>query len=486
MRSNSNNLFHLLVKAAEENPDQTFFIYKDKKNSYREALDKTKKLANFLRKRGIESGDRILLNIGNIPEFLYSYFASTQLGAIAVLVNPTTKRHELKYYLNETHPKIVISSIDQIENFKIGNDFLYNPENIIVHDGNAGENHLLSIIENEEPYDNYEELEPASPTAIIFTSAMDGYPLGAMINHRAILETAKATSSILMGESDTFLTALPLFHSFGLTSSLFIPLYNQVPFYLLKRFSPKKLLKILTNSEITIFCGVPLMFHFLDMVMEESMKFPKMRAWVSGGEAISVNLQIKYKQRYNIEIRQGYGLTEASPIVTWNLLERENKFGSIGLPMPYNEVQILVNGGFGKPGETGEIIAKGVNVIRGYYKRMDKTKEFIIDGWLHTGDIGKIDEEGYFYIRDRKKDMILKGGFNVYPKEVERILGNHPDVSEVQVLGHIQELDDSSRNESIEAIIYRKKGKAISDKSFLSWCKENISSYKIPDIIHIK
>lgn len=486
MRSNANNLFHLLVKAAEENPDQTFFIYKDKKCSYREALDKAKKLANFLRKRGIESGDRILLNIGNIPEFLYSYFASIQLGAIAILVNPATKRHELKYYLNETQPKIVISSLDQMENFRIDNDFLYNPENIIVHDGNAGENHLMSIIENEEPYNSYEELESTSPAAIIFTSAMDGYPLGAMINHRAIFETAKATSSILVGESDIFLTALPLFHSFGLTSSLFIPLYNQIPFYLLKRFSPKKLLKILSSSEITIFCGVPLMFHLLDMVMEEGMKFPHMRAWVSGGEAISINLQNKFKQRYNIEIRQGYGLTEASPIVTWNLLERENKFGSIGLPMPYNEVRILANGGFGKPGETGEIIAKGVNVIRGYYKRMDKTKEFIIDGWLHTGDIGTIDEEGYFYIRDRKKDMILKGGFNVYPKEVERILSNHPDVSRVQVLGHIQELDDSSRNESIEAIIFRKKGKSISEKSFLSWCKENISSYKIPDIIQIK
>jgi long-chain acyl-CoA synthetase len=486
MRSNVNNLFHLLVKAAEENPDYTFFIYNNKKHSYRDILKKTRKFANFLRKRGIEGGDRILLYIGNTPEFIYAYFAAVQLGVISILVNPATKRHELKYYLDETDPKIVISSSQQLENFKIDDESLYNPENIILIDGDGNENDLNSIIENEEPYNKYEELEPVYPTSIIFTSAMDGYPLGAMIDHRAILETAKATSSILIGDSDIFLTALPLFHSFGLTSSLFIPLYNQVPFYLLKRFSPKKLLEIISSYDITVFCGVPLMFHFLDMVMEESMEFPKMRVWVSGGESISVNLQTRFKQKYNIEIRQGYGLTEASPIVTWNLLGRTNKFGSIGLPMPYNDVQIITDGRFGKPGDIGEIIAKGVNVITGYYKRMDKTKEFIIDGWLHTGDIGTTDEEGYFYISDRKKDMILKGGFNVYPKEVEKILRYHPDVSEVQVIGHIQKRDDSSRVESIEAIVYRKKGKDISEKSFLNWCKENISSYKIPDIVQIK
>ena len=222
MRSNVNNLFHLLVKAAEEHPDYTFFIYNNKKYSYRDILHKTRRFANFLRKRGIEGGDRILLYIGNTPEFLYAYFAAVQLGVISVLVNPTTKRHELKYYLDETDPKIVISSSQQLENFKINDESIYNPENIILIDGDGNENHLNSIIENEESYNKYEELEPAYPTSIIFTSAMDGYPLGAMIDHRAILETAKATSSILIGDSDIFLTALPLFHSFGLTSSLML------------------------------------------------------------------------------------------------------------------------------------------------------------------------------------------------------------------------------------------------------------------------
>lgn len=482
----SNNLFYLLVQAVSEKPDKTFFYYGRNSISYREVYDRSRSFANALRKRGIACGDRILLSTGNTPAFLYTYFAALQLGVIVILVNPAARRHELRYYCEETEPKLIITESPYIDNYKVNNTFFVNPASIITTDEGVGSTDLMSLIAEEEPLTEIEDLDSTHTTAIIFTSAMDGYALGAMINHRAILETAKASSALLVREHDTFLTALPLFHSFGLTSSLFIPLFNLVPFYLVRRFSPKRILDILSTYNITVFCGVPIMFQFLSQVMSEEMRFPNMRAWISGGESISTELQKHFKNIFDIDIRQGYGLTEASPIVTWNLTGRKNKFGSIGLPMPYNEVQILNDGKFAPSGEQGEIIAKGVNVITGYYKKHEKSKEYIIDGWLHTGDIGTCDSEGYFYITNRKKNMIIKSGFNIYPKEIEKILKKHPSVQEVHVTGHIESLDDATKKEHIEALLYRKKGVHLSEEEFLNWCKENISSYKIPDSIIIR
>jgi|GEM_PF-772434 len=482
----SNNLFYLLVKAASEKPDMTFFYYGTSSISYREVYDTSRRLANAFRKRGIECGDRILLSIGNIPAFLYAYFAALQLGVIVILVNPAARRYELRYYLEETEPKLAITESQHIENYRVNDTFFIDPASIITTDESAGSTDLMSLLAGEDPLTEIAAVDETHPTAIIFTSAMDGYALGAMINHRAILETAKASSALLVREHDTFLTALPLFHSFGLTSSLFIPLYNLVPFYLVRRFSPKRILDTLNRYTITVFCGVPVMFQFLTQVMTEEMRFPNMRAWISGGESISTELQKSFRNTFDIEIRQGYGLTEASPIVTWNLTGRKNKFGSIGLPMPYNEVQIQNNGEFAPSGVQGEIVTKGVNVITGYYKNQQKSKEYIVDGWLHTGDIGICDSEGYFYITNRKKNMIIKSGFNIYPKEIEKILKNHPSVEEVNVTGHIESLDDATKREHTEATLYRKKGASLTEDEFLNWCKSNISSYKIPDKIIIK
>ena len=192
------------------------------------------------------------------------------------------------------------------------------------------------------------------------------------------------------------------------------------------------------------------------------------------------------KNQYDIEIRQGYGLTEASPIVTWNNTNIKNLFGSVGPPMPWNDIKIVKNKKIAGQNTEGEICVKGLNVMKGYYKQKETPKIKITNGWLQTGDFGYIDDNGYLYITGRKKNMLIKNGLNIYPKEVKRLIENHPLVKEIHVSTKINKQEDGTINESLEALIYAKHGHKITHESFLEWCMENISKYKIPDVIWIK
>ena len=306
-----------------------------------------------------------------------------------------------------------------------------------------------------------------------------------MITHRAIFETVHLSGEMLANGNDTTLAVLPLFHAFGLTTSLFLPLYNRSRVRLVERFSIKKTADELMEGSVTVFCGVPIMFGALTRLLEKTEGLSRVRVWVSGGEAISPELQRTMKDRYGMEIRQGYGLTEASPIVTWNSMNSENRHGSVGRAMPYNTVRIIRNGNEAADGEEGEVFVRGVNVVPGYFSDPGKTSAMIKDGWLRTGDIALRDADGYYFIRGRIKDMVLKNGFNVYPREVGRILSLHPDAELVEVTGNIDLRGDYSGRDTLDAVVRRKKGAVMDEKSFREWCADNISSYKIPDSIRI-
>jgi len=486
MKSKIKNLFSLLLEVSEEVPDGIFFIYRGTPVSYRDSLLISQKFASYLLKRGIKKNDRVLLFIGNVPEFIYSYFAIAQIGAIAVLINPIAKRYELKYYIEETTPKIIITKKKELDNFKENDSSFYSLSNIILIDELSNSNGFWNQIEHEKPKKGYEELEPDHASAIIYTSAMDGFPLGAMLTHNSIFTAAVGTSKLWIEEGDVFLSVLPLFHAFGLTATLIIPLYGRLPFYLMDKFSPKGVLELITKGNCNTFCGVPIMYNLLSRIISQGTKFPWMRSWISGGEALPLALQRDMNNRFNIEIREGYGLTEASPNVTWNYFGIPNKFGSIGLPLPYNRVKIIKNEREAESNEDGEIVIKGSNVIPCYFNRDDKTMEIIKDGWLYTGDIGRFDDDGYFYITGMKKDMVINNGFNVYPKEIERILRYHPSISDVHItINREKNGKNIPSMETIEATIYRKDGHTLDQESLLDWCKENISFYKIPQNIHM-
>lgn len=477
-----NNLYHLIAQAASELPNGVFFRYNNTSVSYRNALEHIDRFSGYLKERGIEPGDRIFLNIGNTPEFIYALLAASKRGVISVLSNPAYRRYELQYLLNETKPKLVITTHDKTEQYTIDGKYFFDTARIITADKCAHFSWFHDITAVEREHCSPEPLDLQHPAVIIYTSAMTGHPLGALISHRAILETAKATTEFMVKENDVFMTVLPLFHSFGLTSSFFVPLYNRIPLYLVNRFSPRTVLQLLTEQATSIICGVPRMFEILYRMLPEGASFPSMRSWISGGEAISISLQKNYKKQFDIDIRQGYGLTEASPIVTWNMIDKPNVFGSIGTPMPYNEIKLIGKDGTEVPyGSEGEILIRGVNVISGYYKQDAATRRSFMGEWIRSGDLARQDGSGNYFITGRTKEMTIKNGFNIYPKEVARILGYHPSVESAEVNFRSSMNSDGTFDESLAAFIRRKRGRDLDEKSIVQWCRDNICSYKIPD-----
>ena len=478
---NNDNLFYLLCKVAEDLPGSPFFVYEGKVVTYSSGLLKIKKLAHFLRRHGINRGDRVILYLGNTPEFIISYLAIAQLGAISVLVNPMAKRYELDFCIKKVKPKLIITYTELVENLQIENEYIIGSEQIIKFDTTEKNSTFYSLIETENTLENYETNISKEPLSIIFSSASHGIPLGSQLTHEGILEISYGISKHSIA-SDIFITVLPLFHAFGLTSSFITPIICKLPFFLVNEFSPKKMIQLLSQEKISIFIGIPGMFKILNRLIKRKSQFPNMRLLISGGEAISSELQIKYKERFGVDLTQGYGLTEASSIVTWNHTRIHNKIGSVGRPMPWNNIKIMNDGTEVPHNQQGEIVVRGKNVINGYYL----ANFSLTDGYLHTGDLGHIDDEGYLFITGRIKEMTINSGLNVYQMEVEKILEKHPLVKEVKVTRKLAPKDDSTFHEFHSATIYSRNGACINSTSFLHWCKKNISAYKIPRQIFIK
>ncbi|MGB4268350.1 MAG: AMP-binding protein [Spirochaetota bacterium] len=476
------NLYELFQEQAHKFPEEIMLYYNGVPVLYKDALRNVHKIAHALRRVGVHSGSTVIIQTGNTPYFVYSFFAILQCNAIPVLVNPLARQFELQHYCTVTTPGCIITTnfmADRLRQYGIVSDI----HTIITIDESSIYTSMDSIVSGDM-YDSTYIQENNDAAAIIFTSAMDGYALGAVLTHYGIYQSAKAVAQMMPGHALVSVTVLPLFHAFGLTSSLVVPLLKNIPIDLVEKFSLKKLIRTLSNNEVRTFVGVPAMYAIMKGFFEHGNNFKHIQLWVSGGDYLPVALQKWYAER-QVDIRQGYGLTEASPIVSWNMPDIKNKIGSIGKPMPYNEVRVVDDRGKDvAAGMHGEIIVKGMNVIHRYYNNPQKTKEYIKDGWLYTGDIGYYDNDGYLFISGRKKDMVLKNGYNVYPKEVERLLSYHPDIESVQVSGHVEFLGNSTREWLVARI--KPKGTSLSPDTIRMWCSENISMYKIPDEIVVE
>lgn len=460
-----------------------FFIHGESPVRYRQALETVRRTAGNLRGRGLLAGDRLLLQLGNSPEFVYLYFAALQLGAIPMLVNPAARRFELEYYCEKARPRLAVTTRALEGQFRAGGIPFMAPGAIITIDG-PSPGGFLGEVAGTHPLEDYECSAPGQAAALIFTSASDGNAKGALLTHGGIRVAAETAHRMLVDEHDVFISMLPFFHSFGLTSSLILPLYSGVPFMLIERFSPRTLVGLL--SKATIACGVPGMYEILAKALPAGTRYPGMKAWISGGEALSSGLQASLLEHHLIDLRQGYGLTEASPIVAWNDLDNPSTPGSVGRAMPYNEVRILPPDRRSPEGTPGEILVRGANVIGEYFEDSRATREAISDGWLHTGDLGFFDAKANLVIAGRKKDMVIRRGLNVYPREVARILSRNPEIQNVQVSGHITHLPDHRFAESLTAEIFVKTDSALTAESVLEWARENLSAYKIPEEITIR
>jgi long-chain acyl-CoA synthetase len=348
---------------------------------------------------------------------------------------------------------------------------------------------LGQLMYNQPPTFDTVLTEADDTAVILYTSGTTGQPKGAELTHSNMLLNARLADNMYEHrDHDTTLITLPLFHSFGQTVQMNSGFYKRMTLSLLPRFDPGTALAIMERDNVTIFAGVPTMYWaLLNYPDAEKYDIEKiaanMRLAVSGGSAMPVEVMRAFGERFSVGILEGYGLSETSPVASFNRTDRPTKPGSVGLPVWGIKIRIVDLEGNDVPvGEMGEILIKGHNVMKGYYKRPEATAQAIEDGWLHTGDIGTFDDEGYIYITDRVKDMIIRGGFNVYPREIEEVLMTHPAVSLAAVIG----VPDDSHGEEVKAFVILNSGAEESPEEIVAWCKENMAAYKYPRVVELR
>jgi long-chain acyl-CoA synthetase len=470
---------HFVDKIFQENskPYNEALIFEDKRFTYQEIDDLISKMAHFVQEKGIKKGDRVLLICQNSPEFVISYLGIIRAGATVIPLNITLTPEEIKYIIKDAQAKLVVvhEKIVEAVASKLKLDFSkqINIELTVINKG------FIDTIKELPPSDNEERAEIA---AFLYTSGTTGYPKGAMLTHENLISNVKSLQKIVkLNEKDNMLCVLPMFHSFAWTTSVILPLYAGSKVTIKSTFKPREIIEAIAKEKATIFCGAPAMYTVL--IQAGSVQaFKTLRFVVSGGSSLPEKILASFEEKFDVPLVEGYGLSEASPVVIMNPIEGVRKPGSIGLPLPDVDVK-LVDEDLNevKKGEIGEIAVKGPNVMKGYFNMPEETKNTLVDAWLLTGDMGKKDEDGYYYIIDRKKELIVVSGFNVYPKEVESVIYNYPGVKECAVIG----VPDEARGEIVKALIVSEENEEIDIKDIKQYLKERLAPYKRPKTIEI-
>ncbi|SIR51574.1 long-chain acyl-CoA synthetase [Peribacillus simplex] len=472
------NLNENLKRSASNFPESIAYIFRDKSDTYQELNQKVDRFAAGLFVHGIRKGDGVALILGNSPEFLIAFYGILRLGAFVVPINPLYTQGEINYFLDNSQAKAVIAHVSvepklsevkkQLENLKL---VVYTEAN----DQESTWEHLMetSINVYESPYIDEEDL-----AVILYTSGTTGKPKGAMLTHRNLGSNADSISKLLeLDVNDRIVAVLPMFHVFCMTVCLNAPIACGATVLIQPKFSPHDVVSTIREKKATVFAGVPTMYSFINQLPEAIAEdCQSIRMCISGGASIPAELLHKFENKFNVSILEGYGLSETAPLVAINPLKGTRKPGSIGLNIP--AVQSKVVDEFGKElprGEVGELVVQGPNVMKGYLGMPEATSAAFNDGWFYTGDLATMDEEGYIYIVDRKKDIIIVGGYNVYPREVEEVLYQHPAVVEAAVIG----IPDGDYGESVKAFV-AVKDEQITMNDIIQFCQDKLVKYKLP------
>lgn len=482
------NLSAQLHKTAEQFPQKSAYVFMDQETSYANLDASVSKFADGLKQLGVKKGDHIALIVGNSPHFVIGLYGALRVGATVIPINPIYTADEISYMLQDGDVKAVIAVDLLLPILKriIGHaPFLEHV--ILCETTDTVENipsyfHTFSQVVNrgEATYD-FLELKEEDVALILYTSGTTGKPKGAMLTHKNIYLNAQDVADYLsINGNDRVVAALPMFHVFCLTVSLNAPLMNGGTILIEPKFSPSSIFELIQNRQATIFAGVPTMYNFL-LQHDKGKKehFHTVRLCISGGASMPVALLTNFERKFGVMVAEGYGLSEASPVTCFNPIDRERKAGSIGTSIMNVENKVVNElGEEVEVGQVGELIVKGPNVMKGYYKLPEDTEYALRDGWLYTGDLARMDKEGYFYIVDRKKDLIIVGGYNVYPREVEEVLYAHRDIVEVAVIG----VPDPSLGECVKCYVVC-NNQEITEKKLIAYCKEHLAKYKVPSEI---
>lgn len=476
-----------LVKFGDERleklGDNRTFVFEGEAVTSSQLNEMGRRLAGGLKSLGIGRGDHVVVSLSNSPEVFACFGAIWRLGAVIVPIMFLLGEDETRYILDHSDAKAVITSVDlleKIENAANGNDQI---KKIIVLGGEDRGNQLdfSRLVENNPPLKLTEELDEDDVALMIYTSGTTGQPKGVMLSHNNLYQNALASwKANEAAKGDTTLICLPLAHSFGV---VVMNSGNLSPFkesfgVLMRWFDPEEVFRLIEKYRVTQFIGVPTMYQILvNHPAGDKFDTSSLERCTISAAPVTEELYRSFTTKFDCQMYEGYGLTEASPAVALCRASMAIKKGSTGIPIPDVEVRIFDAEDRELPaGEQGEIVVKGPNVMLGYYKRPEETAETLRGGWLHTGDVGYLDEEGYLFITDRFKDMIIKGGYNIYPSEIEGYLEEHPAVSEIAIIG----IPDDKYGEEIMAFIVRMPDQDLSEDAVIEFAKSRMTTFKAP------
>ncbi|MBZ5750217.1 AMP-binding protein [Metabacillus rhizolycopersici] len=509
-------LYDYLQQAAAEFPTNTAIHFLGKTLSYTELYDQSLKLANYLQSLGLQKDDRVSIMLPNCPQAVIAYYGVLLAGGIVVQTNPLYMERELEYQLKDSQSTFIVtldllyprvSKMKALTNLKhiiiTGiKDYLPFPKNLlypfvqkkqkklVVKIEHQGDTHLFKkIIELSEPIVDLPESNPAEDIALLqYTGGTTGFPKGAMLTHKNIIANTKMCSSWMYKSrrgKESMLGIVPLFHVYGMTTLLNLSVMQGYKMILLPKFDATETLKTIQKLKPTLFPGAPTIYiALLNHPDIKKYDLSSIDCCISGSAPLPLDVQERFEEVTGGLLIEGYGLTEASPVTHANFFWDKRKAGSIGVPWPNTDSAILSyeSGGIAEVNELGEIIVRGPQVMKGYWNKKEETEATLKDDWLLTGDVGYMDEEGYFYIVDRKKDVIIAGGFNVYPREIEEVLYEHEKVQEVVVAG----VPDPYRGETVKAYIVLKNNENATPEEFNEYARKHLATYKVPHIYEFR
>jgi long-chain acyl-CoA synthetase len=465
-----------LSAAAAEAPERPAVKLDDIVLPYAALEEAAARAAGLLRSRGVGSGDRVGMQLPNVPYFPFVYFGALRLGAVVVPMNPLLKGREVEYHLSDSGAKLMVAWHDFADAAEQG-AAAAGADCIVVKPGE-----FEPLLGSAAPVREVVEVGDDDPAVIIYTSGTTGTPKGATLMHRNLVAGAETGRDLVDAGPDTVtLATLPLFHVFGMNSVMNTSIRARGLLTMLPRFEPGKALAIIERDKVTTFAGVPTMYAaLLHHPERDQFDISSVDLCVSGGAAMPVEVLRGFDEAFGAKVLEGYGLSETTGMASFNLPDRERKPGSIGLPVGGTEMKVVdPDGNEVARGERGEIVMRGPFVMKGYWNRDDATADVMRGGWFHTGDVATMDEDGYFFIVDRMKDLIIRGGYNVYPREIEEAFYEHPAVREVAVLG----VPHESLGEEVGAAVALKEGSQTTVDELREFIKGRVAAYKYPRLI---
>ncbi len=458
------NLAELLSRSVAERPDHVAVKLDDSELSYAALDDAAARTAALLKEKGIEPGDRVGIMLPNVAAFAVCYFGALRAGAVVVTMNGLLKEREVAFHLADSGAKLLLAWHGFADAARAGAEQA-DAECVVVAPGE-----FEALLERCRPAREVTARRGDDTALILYTSGTTGTPKGAELTHDNLLRNVEVTVDLFgLDQSAVTLGALPFFHAFGQTCALNATIAVGGCLTLIPRFDGGKALEVLERDRVTVFEGVPTMYAaMLHHPRADETDASALEVCISGGAAMPVEIMRAFEQKFGCQILEAYGLSETSPVASSNRRDRERKPGSIGLPVDGVEMRV---------DDDGEVLVRGNNVMKGYWRQEEATADAIDpDGWFKTGDMATIDEDGYFFIVDRKKDLVIRGGYNVYPREVEEVFYEHPDVREVAVIG----IPHDELGEEVAAAVALKAGAESTPAELRDFVKQRVAAYKYP------